>query len=178
MANFGNLLAACGQTFVAGFKTQAYWIKESEVADWPEYLPAGNPGDTVIYDDDVILNAGAFWRQLDISINSGNFKTSLVGEAGAKCWEGTMTFKVPGTCPEQIELAKCIGNDCLIWAFCDKNGKIIVLGSPGETAETTSIEIDWGTTKPDFNGSTYGIKSSGACPVSFYDPNGSLDLIP
>lgn len=172
MCVLSNLADVCGQPNPEGTETTIYAVPESEITDFPDALTTTNPGDSMILDGPIVLDAVTtdlgYFRTFPIIPDTGEVKDTMIGPRGGRSWQSTFDFEVAGAGAEQLEFAKCMATGCWVFIVKDKAGVHRVLGSKGNHAYLESAEV---ATGKDGSGrkTVYQLIYKSGCPAPVYD---------
>lgn len=183
MCDIKDLVKNCGAPNPPGTETVLYIVPESEITTFPGLLATTGPGDSVILDGPIVLDAVTtgigFFRQIPIVSNSGMVNDNMVGEIGGRSFESDFTFFVAGTEEDRLEFANNMANCCFVAMIRTKTGKYRVIGKLGDPAYANEIAATTGAAPGDRNGTAYVLKYDSGKTLPFYDADAhGIDITP
>lgn len=178
MCDLQSLTKNCGQNNPPGTRTKLMFIPAEELTTHPGYLTTTNAGDSITLDaawTHVTDTGLGYWRELDITVDTGEIVTNTVGESGSLSFENQLNFFVNGFGPAEKEFANKAANCCLVVAIQDRADKDNwhVLGQFNDPAQITEITGGTGIKTGDRRGMAYSIKDmTGSVPDVYPDTFG------
>lgn len=95
---------------------------------------------------------GKGWKGVDVLVDEGELKSTLVGNRGNKKSKGEAEMFIPGFRPKVIGFLDTYKNVPMVWAFPDANGVFWLLGTKLNPAYIESAEGTTGKKYEDNSG--------------------------
>lgn len=178
MCDIQSLAKNCGQNNPPGTKTKLRFIPAEELLAHLPFLATANAGDSITLDGawTYVPDTGiGYWRELDITTNTGAIETATVGEMGSLSFENTLNFFVNGFGPAEKEFAQKAANCCLVLAIQDRADAANwhIIGRYDDPAQIQEITGGTGLATGDRRGLAYSVKDmTGTVPEVYPDANG------
>lgn len=122
----------------------------------------------VEYDSPIVMKSGKQFFELYCTLETGEIKSTLVGNRDGKGFENTMEISFPGSEAEFLGFQAASANRELVFIVIEKNKKARVLGSLEDPATFDTNEASSGKTVADSRASVMTFKASGATAPPIY----------
>lgn len=162
-----NSLDWCeGRTVLPGIKRRLYFIKKSDIADWPLL-----DEDTQSYSGSFTLVADAYWKHIDILADKSQLTSEAQGEYPSQTQLNKLTAVHPGVEEEVNQAIPGLNNCDNVYLVPTTSGKWRVLGNKTWQGKTT-VAQDLGQGPAGTASTTISVEHTDRTPCPFY--NGSI----
>lgn len=133
----------CGAANVKGIAVQIHVACACNVATIPTppaYDPA-TPGASVTIATDITMQAGEYFRTIDVITDRGAVRSALEGPQGSQSFRNSLEFALAGSDPATLAWWEQSKNGCLIAIVTEKTGRKRLIGNLLSPAHYESLEV-------------------------------------
>lgn len=171
-----NLEHCPNEEITSGIATKLFYVPIDFIKTMT--LPAqdaANYEDRVkIANGGIVLKTGKSWKSIDILIDEGELKSTLMGNVGNKKSKGELEFLIPGFRTKVLGFVDTYKNTPCLYAVRDQNGKFFILGNQYVGAYIDSAE---GTTGKKIEDNS-GVSAKISANTKVYSYEGEISLTP
>lgn len=150
-----------GASRLPGIRKRLYHIRKNFISKWPTKANGK-------YTGDFTLEAGKFWKYIDVVEKKSKPSSESQGEYPCKTFKQQLEFFYPGAEEDINEFEELANNDSLVYAYQLSNGKFKICGCE-EYDTDTSFSSDLGQNATDSMGVTATVTCDAPTDMMIYE---------
>lgn len=169
-------------SYNAGGISQVVWAFAEDIAAFPVLDMPGDADATletlVKTSTPVVMKAGKSFKKLYCTPETGELRSSPVGERDGKGFENFLEIGFPGNTPEFLGFMALVANSPVVFGVLEKNKTVRLLGSPQDPAGLDTGDGTSGKAIADARRTSPVFKASGNTPPPIYHLGIETLLVP
>ena len=167
---YDNVEFCQGSASLPGIRPHMYMIKRSNIVTFPKVLgkSATSLEDVAVIKDNFVLAADAKFVKVELVDGASEPTCENQGNEGAKSYNNSVSFVVPGTEKKATGLIALLNTDDVIFLYPQRNGAIRVIGNDMFRVQLT-LGQSAGKEVTDSSQTTITASVSDINPAPFYE---------
>ncbi len=176
--NAKNITYAQGAFNPGGVQGRVFYAFEEDIVKWPDALRTIDTATAIEFselatipaDDPFEFKAGKSFKEIYVTLETGELKYSLIGPRDSKAFQNSMEISFPSNSQEIIGFIAATANRRLVFLVPEQNNRVKVLGTPQFPAQLETVEGTSGKLIEDGNVAVQTYLSKSPIPAPVYLP--------
>lgn len=167
---YENVEYCQGSASLPGIRPHMYMIKRSNIVTFPKVQgnAAASLEDVAVIKDNFVLASDAKFVKIDLVEGESEPTCENQGNEGAKSFNNSVSFVIPGTQKKATSLISLLNNDDVIFLYPQRDGAIRVIGNEMFRVQLT-LGQNAGKSVTDSSQTTVTASVSDVNPAPFYE---------